>query len=403
MIDQVSTHYANLTIPGVLPLQEKTFEVAVPLRQAADQTGVQYHRLRKAAGDGRLPAHKMGNQYMVLLSEVLYFLQQGDRRRRLSDSLEGLTLPPRLAGQAVATRETTGPQPQAAKSSKGDPMALARIITITAPKGGTGKTTTTLNLGAALAELGYRVLLVDSDPQGNLTLCAGIEASQLKSSLDSAIKHYLATFTPQIEPVIIQSPVGLDIVPSNIRLAGTADEMLINSQGVWVLQKLLRSVRSRYDFILIDTLPSLGVLVKNALVAAQEIIIPHESEPLSTEAVAMMLKQVDIIRRSELNTDLKIAGILLTKVTKSKLHREVVDFTRDEFGKQVRVFDTIIERSVQFAEAQGLHKTMLAYKPKDKGAQAYRNLAQELLSGSNANSYRESAARLAVTEERMNG
>lgn len=381
-------------------MQEKTFEIAVPLRLAADQTGVQYHRLRKAAGDGRLPAQKMGNQYMVRLSEVLRFLQQGDRRRRFPPGLQDLALSPRLAGQVAATRETTGPQ--AGKPNKGEPMALARIITITAPKGGTGKTTTTLNLGAALAELGYRVLLVDCDPQGNLTLSAGLEASQLKNSLDSAIKQYLATFTPQLEPVIIKAPVGLDIVPSNIRLAGTADEMLINSQGVWVLQKLLRSVRTRYDFILIDTLPSLGVLVKNALVAAQEIIIPHESEPLSTEAVAMMLKQVDIIRRSELNSDLKIAGILLTKVTKSKLHREVVDFTRDEFGKQVRVFDTIIERSVQFAEAQGLRKTMLAYKPKDKGAQAYRNLAQELLYGSEALSYRETAG-LAVTEEHING
>lgn len=380
-------------------MQEKTFEVPVPLRQAADQTGVQYHRLRKAAGDGRLIAQKMGNQYVVLVSEVQRFLQQGDRRRRFPDGMEDdMTSFPFPAGQATAaTRETTGPH--LVKASKGDPMALARVITITAPKGGTGKTTTTLNLGAALAELGYRVLLVDCDPQGNLTLSAGIEASQLKNSLDSAIKHYLATFTPQIEPVIIQAPVGLDVVPSNIRLAGTADEMLINSQGVWVLQKLLRSVRSRYDFILIDTLPSLGVLVKNALVAAQEIIIPHESEPLSTEAVAMMLKQVDIIKRSELNSELKIAGILLTKVTKSKLHREVVDFTRDEFGKQVRVFNTIIERSVQFAEAQGLHKTILAYKPKDKGAQAYRNLAQELLYGSDAISYSAVEEDLAVSEE----
>ncbi len=379
-------------------MQEKTFEVPVPLRQAADQTGVQYHRLRKAAGDGRLPAQKMGNQYVVLVSEVQRFLQQGDRRRRFPDGLEDDITPYSFsASHAAAARETTGPQ--VVKVSKGDSMALARVITITAPKGGTGKTTTTLNLGAALAELGYRVLLVDCDPQGNLTLSAGIEASQLKNSLDSAIKHYLATFTPQIEPVIIQAPVGLDVVPSNIRLAGTADEMLINSQGVWVLQKLLRSVRSRYDFILIDTLPSLGVLVKNALVAAQEIIIPHESEPLSTEAVAMMLKQVDIIKRSELNSELKIAGILLTKVTKSKLHREVVDFTRDEFGKQVRVFNTIIERSVQFAEAQGLHKTILAYKPKDKGAQAYRNLAQELLYGSEAIKYKETEEDLAVREE----
>ncbi|MDB5081097.1 MAG: hypothetical protein JWP00_3021 [Chloroflexi bacterium] len=389
--------FYNQFSPWSLPLQEKTFEVPVPLRQAADQTGVQYHRLRKAAGDGRLIAQKMGNQYMVLLSDVQHFLQQGDRRRRLSDSLDDIAPFPLLDGQAPAARETTGSQ--VAKAIKRDPLALARVITITAPKGGTGKTTTTLNLGAALAEMGYRVLLVDCDPQGNLTLSSGIEASQLKNSLDSAIKHYLATFTPQIEPVIMQAPVGLDIVPSNIRLAGTADEMLINSQGVWVLQKLLRSVRSRYDFILIDTLPSLGVLVKNSLVAAQEIIIPHESEPLSTEAVAMMLKQVDIIKRSELNSELKIAGILLTKVTKSKLHREVVEFTRSEFGKQVRVFNTIIERSVQFAEAQGLHKTMLSYKPKDKGAQAYRNLAQELIFGSDAVNYNEIEEDLAVTEE----
>lgn len=393
-------------------MQEKTFEVPVPLRQAADQTGVQYHRLRKAAGDGRLTAQKMGNQYVVLVSEVQRFLQQGDRRRRFSDGQEedAPVLPvsagavAKLAAGAVpkavlasAARETTG-QPLL-KESKGDPMALARVITITAPKGGTGKTTTALNLGAALAEMGYRVLLVDCDPQGNLTLSAGIEASQLKNSLDSAIKHYLATYTPQIEPVIIEAPIGLDIVPSNIRLAGTADEMLINSQGVWVLQKLLRSVRPRYDFILIDTLPSLGVLVKNALVAAQEIIIPHESEPLSTEAVAMMLKQVDIIKRSELNSDLQIAGILLTKYTKSKVHREVADFTRDEFGKQVRVFHTVIERSVQFAEAQGLHKSILSYKPKDKGAQAYRDLARELLYGPDALGLSEVEDDLAVSEE----
>ena len=374
-------------------MQEKTFEVPVPLRQAADTTGVQYHRLRKAAGDGRLAAQKMGNQYVVLLSDVQRFLQQGDRRRRPSDNLDSEA----ASAYAATTPETI--TPQAKPTLKPEPLKLARIITITAPKGGTGKTTTTLNLGAALAELGYRVLLVDCDPQGNLTLSSGIEASQLKNSLDSAIKHYMATYTPQIEPTIIEAPVGLDLVPSNIRLAGTADEMLINSQGVWVLQKLLRSVRPVYDFILIDTLPSLGVLVKNALVAAQELIIPHETEPLSTEAVAMMLKQVDIIRRSELNSDLKVAGILLTKVTKSKVHREVTDFTRDEFGKQVRVFNTVIERSIQFAEAQGLHKTILSYKPKDKGAQAYRNLAKELLYGSEAVSFSEADEEPAVSEE----
>ncbi len=337
-----------------------SFEIAIPLRLAAEQTGVQYHRLRKAAGDGRLQAHKVGNQYMVLLTDVQRFLREGDGRRRNQ-------------GETLSDIQ-----------KKGERSAMARVIAITAPKGGTGKTTTTLNLGAALAELGYKVLLVDCDPQGNLTLSAGVEASQLKQSLDSAIKHYLATYTPQIEAVIVQAPVGLDLVPSNIRLAGTADELLVNSQGVFVLQKLIRSVRPNYDFILIDTLPSLGVLVKSALVAAQEVIIPHESEPLSTEAVAMMLKQVDIMRRSELNAELKVAGILLTKVTKSKLHREVVEYTRKEFGQLANVFKTVIERSIQFAEANGLHKTILAYKPKDKSAEAYRQLARELLYGSEA-------------------
>ena len=347
------------------------FDVPIPLRDAADQTGVQYERLRKAAWDGRMRAQKVGNQYMVQMTEVQRFLRDGDGRKR--SGAENST------GRGTATERAAR---NAAKSQETQPTC--RIIAITAPKGGTGKTTTTLNLGAALAEQGQRVLLVDCDPQGNLTLSAGIEASTLKASLDSAIKHYLATYTPQIEPTILRAPIGLDLVPSNIRLAGTADELLINSQGVFILQKLLRSVRQNYDFVLIDTLPSLGVLVKNALVAANEVIIPHESEPLSTEAVAMMLKQVDVIRRSELNPDLRVAGILLTKVTKAKLHREVVDFTREEFGKQVTVFKTVIERSIRFAEAHGLRKTILAYKPNDKGAQAYRNLARELLYGADA-------------------
>ena len=350
-------------------------ELPIPLREAAQASGVGYDRLRRAAYDGRLKAQKRGNQYLVLQSDVNRFLVGGDGRRRSGDE------PAAAAG--AAKQLNRGQDSRGSGTGKGESM-LARVIAIAAPKGGTAKTTTTLNLGAALSEQGFKVLLVDLDPQGNLTLSAGVDASQLKSSLDSVIKHYLATYTPQLEATIIHAPVGIDLVPSNIRLAATADEMLINSQGVSILQKLLRSVRTEYDFILIDTLPSLGVLVKNALVAAQEVIIPHELEPLSTEAVAMMLRQVDITRRSELNTDLKVAGILITKATNSRLHQEVIEYTRSEFGRQVPVFKTVIERSIQFAEAQGLHKTILAYKPKGKGALAYRNLARELIYGPQA-------------------
>ncbi len=357
-------------------MENVDFELPIPLQEAAQKLGVQYHRLRKAAYDGRLKSQKVGNQYMSLLSEVKSFLIEGDgRKKQNNNQLTPTNSPTNRNGH-------TGLYP--ASTKEGEVMSLARVIAVTAPKGGTGKTTTTLNLGAALLEMGYRVLLVDCDPQGNLTLSAGIEASQIKNGLDNAIKQYLATYTPRLESTIITSPTGLDLVPSNIRLAGISDELLINSQGVVILQKLLRSVRPRYDFILIDTLPSLGVLVKNALVAAQEVIIPHETEPLSAEAVAMMLKQVEIMRLSELNPELRVAGILLTKVTKARLHREVADFTRQEFGKRAPVFRTIIERSVQFGEAQGLRKTILAYRPKDKGAQAYRNLAKELIYGPEA-------------------
>jgi chromosome partitioning protein len=325
-------------------------EEPIPLRDAAQQFGVKVDRLRRAAWDGRLNARLLGNQWIVVPSEVQRFLREGGRR--------------------------THTEP--AQRREGDHMA--RIIAIAVPKGGTGKTTTTINLGAALAEQGKRVLLVDFDPQGSLTLALGMRPDDQEHTIYSAMKYYLSTFEPQLDLAIRPTPTGADLVPATIRLNLANAELTIAPQGELVLKKLLTPLTSRYDFILIDTLPYLGILVENALVAAHEVLIPLEAEYLATESVSLMLQQIQFMRKSGLNPELGVSGILLTHVdTRTLLNRQFADFARKEFGNQVHVFETVIKRSVRFPESQAFHQSILQYDPQGDGARAYRAVAEEML------------------------
>ncbi|MDQ5852563.1 MAG: ParA family protein, partial [Chloroflexota bacterium] len=276
------------------------------------------------------------------------------------------------------------PQPLSAPALSASGDAMARIIAVAVPKGGTGKTTTTLNLGAALSEQGKRVLLVDFDPQGSLTLALGVRAHELEHTIHSAMKYFLATYEPQLELAIQPTSVGVDLVPANIRLNLANSELTVATQGELVLQKLLAPVAARYDAILIDTLPYLGILVVNALVAAQELLIPLEAEYLATESVALMLEQIQFMRRSGLNPNLTVCGILLTQVdSRTVLNRQVVEFTRKEFGSRVPVFETVIKRSVRFPESQASGQSILQYDPNGEGARAYRALAEEVWDAAN--------------------
>lgn len=330
-------------------------EEYIALRDAAHQFGVTVARLRRAAWDGRMQARQVGNQWMVLPSEVTRFLREGDRRRTRSTPTH--------------TAPSTG-------------AAMARIIAVAIPKGGTAKTTTTAALGAALAEQGQRVLLVDFDPQGNLTQSLGLRPADLEHTIYSVLKHYLARFDSQIEQAIQPTSAGVDLVPASARLNLANEELAVAMQREFVLQKLLAPVVSRYDFILIDTLPYLGVLVINALVAANEVLIPLQAEYLATESVGLMLDHIQMIRRSGLNPQLRVAGILLTMVDqRTVINREAVEHAHRTFGGTVRVFETMIKRSVRFPESQAYHQTILAYEPHGQGAQAYRALAQELRNG----------------------
>ena len=325
----------------------------LPLKDVAKQFGIKPDRLRRAAWDGRLAARLVGNQWFVSPVEVVRFLREGGQRREQS-------------GRAQA---------ESADQS-------ARIIAVAVPKGGTGKTTTTINLGAALAELGQRVLLVDFDPQGNLTQSLGFRPGDLEHTAYSAIKYFLTRYEPQLELAICSTTSGVDLVPTSARLNLANDELAVAIQREFVLQKLLAPLATQYDFILIDTLPYLGVLVINALVAAQEILIPLQAEYLATESVSLILDQVQLMRRSGLNPILDFTGILLTMVdSRTIINREAVNYTRKTFGDHVPVFETMIKRSVRFPESQASHQSILHYDPQSEGANAYRALATEVLHG----------------------
>ncbi len=325
----------------------------LPLKDAAARFGVKVDRLRRAAWDGRLDARQVGNQWMTSVAAVEAFLRGGDRRRS------------RANPRQVQPREGA---------------AMARIIAVAVPKGGTGKTTTTINLGAALAEQGQRVLLVDFDPQGNLTQSLGLRPGDLEHTAYTAIKSFLTRFEPQLDAAIVSTDSGLDLVPTSARLNLANDELAVAIQREFVLQKLLAPVREHYDFILIDTLPYLGVLVINALVAANEVLIPLQAEYLATESIALILEQIQLMRRSGLNQELAVTGILLTMVDpRTVIHREAIDYARRVFGARVPVFESMVKRSIRFPESQASHQSILAYDPESEGAAAYRALAQEVI------------------------
>ena len=258
---------------------------------------------------------------------------------------------------------------------------MTRIITVSIPKGGTGKTTTTINLGAALAELGQRVLLVDFDPSGALTQALGVQPEG--RTVYSAIASYLTSYEPHLEAVIQPTHAGVDVVPTDARLNLANGQLVAVQRGEYVLRNLLLPVVSHYDVVLIDTLPYLGILVDNALTAAQAIIIPLQTEFLATLSVDLMIDHVAILRRSDPTATLRITGILLTHADRTVMSRQVAAYTRGELTArraiEVPVFKTVIRRSVRFAEAQAMGMTILQDDSQSDSAQAYRAFAQEVL------------------------
>jgi len=256
---------------------------------------------------------------------------------------------------------------------------MARTIAVAVPKGGAGKTSTTLNLGAALAERGHRVLLIDFDPQENLSL--SLRAPIGSPSLYTVIKEFIATWEPGLGRVIVPSTIpNVDIVPTDVWLNEADEELRSADRREYVLQKLLEPIAPAYDFVLIDTLPYFGMLVKNALVAADEVIIPMQAEFLATQSIAMMLKLVERIQRTGLNPLLRVLGVVVTQIDmRTNMGRQAESYARTEFLGRVPIFTTTIRRTVRMAESQAMGQSLFQYDRDSDAAAAYRALAEEVL------------------------
>ncbi|HIW96299.1 MAG TPA: ParA family protein [Candidatus Corynebacterium gallistercoris] len=260
-----------------------------------------------------------------------------------------------------------------------DPEALthhgpAAIIAMCNQKGGVGKTTSTINMGASLAAFGRKVLLVDLDPQGALSAGLGIRHDEL----DVTIYNLLVDNSTSILDAVYESPVeGLDVVPANIDLSA-AEIQLVNEVGrEQALARALRPVMKDYDFIIVDCQPSLGLLTVNALSCADSVIIPVESEYFSLRGLALLMDTVEKVR-DRLNFKLEVLGILVTMFDRRTLHaREVMERLVEAFGD--KVFDSVITRTVRFPETSVAGEPINTWAPTSSGAVQYRNLAKEVI------------------------
>lgn len=252
---------------------------------------------------------------------------------------------------------------------------MAKIIAVTNQKGGVGKTTTTVNLGASLARLGKKVLLVDIDPQGNTTSGIGIN----KADVAYCIYDVLINEADAEDAVVATDVENLSIIPATIQLAGAEVELVPTISREVRLKRALHALRGKFDYILIDCPPSLGILTVNSLTASDSVIIPIQCEYYALEGLSQLLNSIRLVQK-HLNKTLKIEGVLLTMFdARTNLGMQVIEEVKKYF--QNKVYQTIIPRNVRLSEAPSHGQSIVTYDPKSKGAEVYMELAKEVVHG----------------------
>lgn len=269
---------------------------------------------------------------------------------------------------------------------------MSKVIAVCNQKGGVGKTTTALNLGAGLAREGRKVLLIDSDPQSDLTCSAGIEADNVEKSLGRLM--YLATenYKPVVRDSILRHSEGFDIIPSNMDLSSMETRLVNAMSREKVLDNILKEVKQDYDYVLIDCMPSLGMLTINALTAADGVIIPVQAQYLPAKGMTQLMRSIDMVR-SHTNEDLRIDGIVMTLVDgRTNLARDVINAIRTNYDMNIRIFDSQIPVGVKAAEASKAGQSIFAYDKDSRPAKAYEALTKEVIADAERSRKRNKAA-----------
>jgi chromosome partitioning protein len=257
---------------------------------------------------------------------------------------------------------------------------MGTVIAIAMQKGGVGKTTTAINVAAALTELGQRVLAIDLDPQGNLTQHAGLDPERLSPTIYQPLRIEIEGGSGTLAEAIYETDEGFHILPSQPELSLVELGLMNTLSRERVLSTLLEPLRPHYDYILIDCSPSLGLLVVNALTAADGVIIPIQAEYLAARGAYMIMSTIQTIRQKKLNPGLAITGILITMAdARTIMAKDIQEAIEQQFGAGQRIFSTIVRRSIRFTESAAAGQSILTYDPKGSGADAYRQVAREIL------------------------
>lgn len=259
-------------------------------------------------------------------------------------------------------------------------MSKATVMAVVNQKGGTGKTTTCENLGIGLAREGKRVLLIDTDPQGSLTIALGhSRPDDLPVTLTDLMEKVMQDQPLSPKEGILQHEEGVELVPANITLSGLEVSLVNAMSRETVLKQYLETVKDRYDFILLDCMPSLGMLTVNALAASDQVLIPVQANYLSAKGLEQLLQTVNKVKR-QINPKLRIEGILLTMVDyRTNFAKEISALIRDTYGGRLKVYDADIPRSVRAAEISAEGVSIFKHDPGGKVAEAYRSLTKEVM------------------------